>query len=344
MNFLAFGILTSYAGLIVALFGFITASWKRWKSNLHHGLVVMSLVSFAHTWYYMFSFIKWSFDDYKSRHPAPSSATIERASDWLTNTKLFEQAWAVVSTGLYNWWWSEQLCLFTAGPWTAFLFFESKRLQIPHVWAYMFLGQVVAISVASNLFFIAIRLAMSEPSSSPTRRLGQPLCASPWVWIPIFVSLATIWRTPAVAGTSEFLPNLLVMHVLLFAPFIPPSIVPFEIPGRISSTWLYAILGSASLVIRARTLREIMSLPTDDSVIARLWETLHSHPAQSSIGWDVIWTTISFILYFTLFADGGGDRVSVGTLIVDGIGSLFVSISIVASTRLMAREAALAAA
>lgn len=27
------------------------------------------------------------------------------------------------------------------------------------------------------------------------------------------------------------------------------------------------------------------------------WKVLHSHPAQSSIGWDVIWTTISFFVW-----------------------------------------------
>jgi hypothetical protein len=27
------------------------------------------------------------------------------------------------------------------------------------------------------------------------------------------------------------------------------------------------------------------------------WRVLHSHPAQSSIGWDVVWTTISFFVW-----------------------------------------------
>jgi hypothetical protein len=35
---------------------------------------------------------------------------------------MFEQAWKIVCEGPLRWWWSEQLCLFTAGAWTVFLF------------------------------------------------------------------------------------------------------------------------------------------------------------------------------------------------------------------------------
>lgn len=31
--------------------------------------------------------------------------------------------------------------------------------------------------------------------------------------------------------------------------------------------------------------------------MAVAWDVLHSHPAQSSIGWDVVWTTISFVVW-----------------------------------------------
>jgi hypothetical protein len=41
----------------------------------------------------------------------------------------------------------------------------------------------------------------------------------------------------------------------------------------------------------------------NDSPFATAWNTLHSHPAQSSIGWDVVWSTLSFITW-TGFGDG----------------------------------------
>jgi len=260
----------------------------------------------------------------------------------------------VVCARLDNWWWSEQLCLFTAGPWTTFLFFESRRLNIPHAWAYMLLGQLVAISVASNLFYIAILMVAWKP------RPKDVLHASPWVWLPIFLSLGTIWRSPVVAGTDQFLPNLLMMHFLLIIPLLPhpqaTSANPITSWG-ISSTWLYAIVGSASLVIRLRTLREYwaFSCPANVTscitlVIPRLWETLHSHPAQSSIGWDVVWTSISFVLYSALHSGTYRKAPSrepptwenrMKSLVIDGMGSMLTSVGVVASTRLMAHEAEL---
>src|SRR5258708_21808461 len=168
----------------------------------------------------------------------------------------------------------------------------------------MLLGQLVAISVASNLFYVAILMVAWTP-----RPESHALHASPWVWFPIFLSLGTIWRSPVVAGTNEFLPNLLMMHFLLIIPLLH---VPHAASTNsttswsIRSTWLYTIVGSASLVIRLRTLREywVLSCPANATscitVIPRLWETLQSHPAQSSIGWDVVWTTVSFMLYSAL--------------------------------------------
>jgi hypothetical protein len=37
--------------------------------------------------------------------------------------------------------------------------------------------------------------------------------------------------------------------------------------------------------------------PTMKTVTVIAWGVLHSHPAQSSIGWDVIWTSISFFVW-----------------------------------------------
>ena len=49
-----------------------------------------------------------------------------RVAAWLMETALFEQAWSAVCVGPLNWWWSEQLCLFTAGAFTVFLFVQRK--------------------------------------------------------------------------------------------------------------------------------------------------------------------------------------------------------------------------
>lgn len=72
---------------------------------------------------------QWSFEHYEMyevKHTGERAPFI-RLTDWLMNTDLFEQAWGIVCAGAPAWWWSEQLCAFTAGPWTIYLFIEGNN-------------------------------------------------------------------------------------------------------------------------------------------------------------------------------------------------------------------------
>lgn len=168
----------------------------------------------------------------------------------------------------------------------------------------MLLGQVVAISVASNLFYLAVTLSQpSAPSKSPSG-ISR---AHPVLWISVIVSLITIGISPF---TSErtFLPNLLIMHALLVVPLLSsrPSVTrsaPSRFSIRLST--LYSLVLAAAFAIRLRTtLTAVNSLRTGDQscygFLVAAWDILHSHPAQSSIGWDVVWTTISFVAWISL--------------------------------------------
>lgn len=86
--------------------------------------------------------IQWSFENYLSSISGHATH-IDHIANWLVDTSLFEQAWATVCSGPLNWWWSEQLCLFTAGAWTVFLAIEGA-IQIhfvPHQWLIAFRAQ-----------------------------------------------------------------------------------------------------------------------------------------------------------------------------------------------------------
>ncbi|KAJ3524846.1 hypothetical protein NMY22_g10831 [Coprinellus aureogranulatus] len=128
----------------------------------------LTIASFAHTWYYMFKYMTSSFHFYISNHSElASDASVVQMASWLRDTSLFEEAWYAVCAGKLNWLWSEQLCLFTVGVWTVMLWVEGTKHGVKSVWAYMILGQVVAISVASNLFYVAVLSASRSRSSSP---------------------------------------------------------------------------------------------------------------------------------------------------------------------------------
>ncbi|KAF4566132.1 Alpha-1,3-glucosyltransferase [Pleurotus pulmonarius] len=258
----------------------------------------LTTLSFAHTWYYMLKFMQWSFVDYEqSVHLSASASIIERMAHWLVDTQLFKQAWSAVCEGPLNWWWSEQLCLFTVGCWTVILASEGTYHRVKHVWAYMLLGQLVAISVASNLFYIAI---LSSPiPREPTKQASSKAPAT--LWVSVLLALATVGLSPYTTSHT-FLPNLLVMHALLVIPLLPPSILPHnsrqQWPIRVRT--LYGLVLLSSFAIRTHTILEGAKVVGSESplgLFSAAWDVLYSHPAQSSIGWDVIWTTVSFIAW-----------------------------------------------
>lgn len=225
------------------------------------------------------------------------------------NTTLFEQAWTAVCSGKLNWAWSEQLCLFTVGAWTVFLYIEGSRRQIKHVWAYMLLGQVVAISVASNLFYIAL---LSSMAARERRNDDASIAVPIKLWLPVLISLATIASSPFTTEKT-FLPNLLIMHALLVVPLISVSSLQHT-KSWFNLSIFYLLIFLVSIPIRFRTM--VAALPTtadlDTSALAYFktqWEVLHSHPAQSSIGWDVVWTSISFIVWTAVTPSQGRSKI-----------------------------------
>ncbi len=165
----------------------------------------------------------------------------------------------------------------------------------------MLLGQIVAISVSANLFHLAVLL-----TSASVQKEKPSKTVSPRVWLSVFVSLATVAASPF-TSKKTFLPNLLVMHAFLFIPLVPntkpstsdKSRPPYSMNTRTLFNLVY--ITSASIHINT-ILTASTSLHHSDSLsplqLAKTaWRVLHSHPAQSSIGWDVVWTTISFTVW-----------------------------------------------
>ncbi|KAJ7717704.1 hypothetical protein B0H16DRAFT_1897835 [Mycena metata] len=207
-------------------------------------------------------------------------------SQWLLNTSLFEQAWAHVCFGKANWWWSQQLCLFTVGAWTIFLSIEGRRHHIKLIWAYMLLGQFVAISVASNLFYLALVLTPRPPS--PSSSYGMTSLRAPVaLWLPVLLSLGTVATSPSPPSTPSFQTS--------------SSCTPSSYFRSCLKT-LYIVVFGAALVLHARATGQAAGDPPISvrDLALKAWDVLHSHPAQSSIGWDVIWTSISFVVWLVL--------------------------------------------
>ncbi|KAF3353980.1 hypothetical protein VdG1_07879 [Verticillium dahliae VDG1] len=254
---------------------------------------LLAVLSLATTWYHMFRFFEWSYAAWKARRLLrPGNSAKLYVGLWLRETSLFKQAWASTFETPARAWWSLQIFGFCAN-WSVMLAVQAKKRKIPHMWPFMLLGQVVAISFASNLFFLAVLAhdvvapaALPEEAVKPKERLSDsddsndddddndssesakkaqpqqvltPAMAPFWYQIVLGLTVGCAVSVPDKFGTPTFLPIVLAPHLLAFTPLLINRILRREAEG-----------GGWELIL----------------------STLHEHPAVSSVGWDVIccWT------------------------------------------------------
>lgn len=217
-----------------------------------------------------------------------------------------------------------------AGTWTVFLVSEGpyvpsdglqlttvspgKRKSVPHLWAYMIIAQVVAVSMASSLFFLALSLRTAEPKPILAKKNDDDINSvllpseieaevSAQTIIPILLGLFTISICPSPAS-PDFLPIILIFHGLLLIPVLP---LPFQTSQprflNMPTITVYFAVTALSLVLRMQsTLAAAVSLQEIGILefAAAEYEVLSSHPAMATFGWDTIWTTASFLIWTTL--------------------------------------------
>jgi len=168
----------------------------------------------------------------------------------------------------------------------------------------MLLGQLTAISTASNLFYMAVLLS---PVAQHSKESEAPRVGAPYqLYLPAAVSLSTIAMLPYTLHTS-FFSNLLAMHALLLIPFIVPNHRYDHKLPQIDPLVYYSLVAFATMLIRLRSTRVPFHHDFNRgnppqylswrAITYLHWETLYSHPAQSYIGWDAVWTTVSYLLW-----------------------------------------------
>lgn len=232
------------------------------------------------------------------------------------------------------------LSLERSGVLTIMICYAAERRDIRRPWAYLLLGQVVAISFAQSIYLSILSVSSSnsqaarvvtQSTSSPraltSSKLPRGAVDRPSIFLItcVLTSLATVALTPTFLPTVYFLPNLLVMHALIMLPLIPAvdavfsaqrsteSPVTRRTTGLISFQQLYYLLAIFITVIRIPTYALLIpsfstnsfsslniTLSSLQSFFVEHYATLFEHPAQSSIGLDVVFTTLSFILWIGL--------------------------------------------
>lgn len=160
----------------------------------------------------------------------------------------------------------------------------------------MLLGQIVAISFATNLFFLAVLVHDAEenkktPSSAPRLRGRSSDTAILLVNLIITILLFGNLDSP------YFIYLLLAPHILAFAPILRDRLTHNSTPShQLGEPSKLLQLGILAALISAGTSRAF-NQGADWSVILK---TLHEHPAVSSVGWDVICCWVSYTAWALL--------------------------------------------
>lgn len=303
--------LIGYFGLIASLLWLIRP--KIGHPTLSTSSLLMlstSIVATYFTWKYMLEYMAWS----KKEAAIRAGVKVVTSREWLAETSLFQEAWLQVCKTTTAWWWSEQLCAWTVGPLTILMaiegavprfhssyaslirFIAGRRHQVKHIWAYMLLGQIVAISTAQSLF-LAVLVSVPNAASRPEAHASWTLIAV------VLAALFNVALSPRlVHEPAAFLANLLIMHAVIFVPL---SSVKSKSSGlSLSRLYLYVAIICARLRLPTYTqlLPGFSSSPVASLVaLARQeYSTFYEHPAQTSISYDVVLASLSFVAWMLL--------------------------------------------
>lgn len=236
---------------------------------------------------------------------------------WLANTSLIKEIWVNSSSNVRAWWWLENLCLFAAGAWTIFLATEGRRRKVPHLWAYMAISQLFAVSTALSLFYLASTYRI-PPKPIPSKKKGDDinavlppseadLDAPVQVSVPVILAMFTIsvWPSP---DSNNFMTFVTALHLLLLIPVLPSPLWTTR-PHFLNLPVLsvYFAVTALSLVMRLQgTLAVASSLLPETGFVEfgnAVATALQSHPAVTLFGWDTLWTTVTFLVW-NIFRDG----------------------------------------
>jgi hypothetical protein len=157
----------------------------------------------------------------------------------------------------------------------------------------MLLGEIVAISFASNIFFITVLCSSEMPLS---RKSNEAVRKTQWSTFALVISLSInilcIYYVPESIGTRLFLPILGLPHILLFVPL-------YISEESQKSSWFSVrpMVVLCAVALQAKATQDALSAGVG---VKDIIHVLYEHPAVSSVGWDVIFCWTSFGLWTLL--------------------------------------------
>ena len=163
---------------------------------------------------------------------------------------------------------------------------------MPGLWAFFGLSQILPISFAQNLFYIALLLVPQSPSAVHFRRVPAALTCLAYC--------SCLIAAPYAANSPWLIPTILVARLFLFAPSRLPMASGFEpdirdapTSGAFFNARLSIVAFLSIILVDVQVLRIVAGRDSIGAIYRALW----SHPAVSSLSFDMIISIVSFCIW-----------------------------------------------
>ncbi|KAH7170573.1 hypothetical protein EDB81DRAFT_876596 [Dactylonectria macrodidyma] len=208
--------------------------------------------------------------------PAGENSTPIYLVQWLSDTPVHLDALEIIVEETRRFWWGQQVDSGLVS-WSILLAIEGQRRNIPLLWCYQLLAQLVSLAFAQNLFFMAMLLTPSplpadDHSSSALSRYvrvrdriipPKPAGWTPHAWVfsaILVLNFTAMLLLPSRVNTELFKYLALATRSLSLAPLAVYYILPescgktYNSPHGAYSTYkqLFRAISVASLVLHIR--------------------------------------------------------------------------------------------
>ncbi|KAL8693386.1 MAG: hypothetical protein Q9218_001778 [Villophora microphyllina] len=263
--------------------------------------IALAVLSFSTLSFHMLNYLIYSYRAWAT-HTSPgtiqgpgevlSGQGLQSIWQWLTQSTLFKDFAETICENSANYWWTQQALLVTMAS-ALFISIEGSRRQVPHLWAYLAVGQILPISFAQNLFFVATLLF---PIPDPKRSVQIPGLKTQCV--PLLSYYGAVLLVPRSVDKTGFVPIIVLIRALLLYPLLvrtmaigSRTIALQDIQASYSASYRLAFACSAFLFMQ-QTFRAFNGNSSSQVLAA-----INSNPAVSALGYDYLLYVISCCAY-----------------------------------------------
>ena len=250
----------------------------------------LALVSFATLSTNMLNVLIQSFNAWSTVHNSEQLASLPLAIwHWSITSSLFQDFGEAIVADSARFFWVQSALLATLSVFH-FMGTEGRLRGIPQLWSFFCLSQILPISFAQNVFYVALLLA---PEASGQLHFNKSRAVLGAAFYCLCLACAQLY-----AGTEKLVWIILAARAVLMVPLclkagrFATTMAAEKVPiDRATGEELQRIILKTSLIMTGMKAYQAIQ---EDFTPQAVLKALSSHPAVTALGYDFILSAVSF--------------------------------------------------